>query len=46
MARLNDPPTHGAACHFPVADDEDLALARPTLAPEERIVAEPGALST
>jgi oligopeptide/dipeptide ABC transporter ATP-binding protein len=46
IARLTDPSTHQAACHFPVADGEDLALARPTLAPEARIVAEPGALST
>jgi oligopeptide/dipeptide ABC transporter ATP-binding protein len=46
IPRLTDPPTHEAACHFPVADNEDLALARPTLAPEARIVVEPGALST
>ena len=45
IPRLTDPSTHEAACHFPVADGEDLALARPTLAPEERIVVEPGALS-
>jgi oligopeptide/dipeptide ABC transporter ATP-binding protein len=43
--RLDDPPTHQVACHFPVADDEDLSAARPSLRPEERVVAEPGALS-
>jgi oligopeptide/dipeptide ABC transporter ATP-binding protein len=43
--RLDDLPTHQAACHFPVADDEDLSAARPSLRPEERVVAEPGALS-
>ncbi|MGH8890713.1 MAG: ABC transporter ATP-binding protein [Acidothermaceae bacterium] len=46
ITRLDDPPGHIAACHFPVTDDEDLAAARPTLAAEERIVVEPGALSS
>jgi oligopeptide/dipeptide ABC transporter ATP-binding protein len=44
--RLDDPPGHDAACHFPVTDDEDLAAARPTLSADERIVVEPGALSS
>jgi len=46
IPRLGDPAGHDAACHFPVADDEDLAAARPTLSAEERIVVEPGALSS
>jgi len=45
LRRLDDPATHLSACHFPVVDGEDLAAARPTLAVEDRIVAEPGALS-
>jgi peptide/nickel transport system ATP-binding protein len=45
VRRLDDPPTHETACHFPVVDGEDLAAAQPTLAPEEREVVEPGALS-
>jgi oligopeptide/dipeptide ABC transporter ATP-binding protein len=45
VQRLEDPPTHAAACHFPVTDDEDLAAAQPSLRAEERIVVEPGALS-
>lgn len=44
--QFDDPPSHAAACHFPVADDEDLAAARPTLSADERIVVEPGALSS
>jgi oligopeptide/dipeptide ABC transporter ATP-binding protein len=31
ITRLDDPPTHLAACHFPVIDGEDLAAARPTV---------------
>jgi oligopeptide/dipeptide ABC transporter ATP-binding protein len=31
ITRFDDPPSHLAACHFPVADDEDLAAARPSL---------------
>jgi hypothetical protein len=34
--RFLDPPDHTAACHFPVADGEDLAAARPQLAAEDR----------
>jgi oligopeptide/dipeptide ABC transporter ATP-binding protein len=45
VARLDDPPAHATACHFPVTDDEDLAAARPSLHADERIVVEPGALS-
>ena len=36
--RLGDPPEHTTACHFPVADGEDLVGARPALAQELRIV--------
>jgi oligopeptide/dipeptide ABC transporter ATP-binding protein len=45
-ARLGDPITHETACHFPVADDEDLAAAKPTIAAEARVTVDPGALST
>jgi oligopeptide/dipeptide ABC transporter ATP-binding protein len=31
-----DPPDHSAACHFPVADGEDLAAARPQLPAADR----------
>ena len=44
ISRMGDPAAHLVACHFPVADDEDLTLARPTIAAAERIFAEPGAL--
>ena len=44
IPRLGDPADHQAKCHFPVADGEDLAKARPTLSEAERIVPEPGAL--
>jgi oligopeptide/dipeptide ABC transporter ATP-binding protein len=44
IPRFDDPPDHVARCHFPVADGEDLAHAKPTLAATERIVPEPGAL--
>jgi oligopeptide/dipeptide ABC transporter ATP-binding protein len=37
-ARLGDPPDHTAACHFPMADGENLVGARPALAEELRIV--------
>ncbi|MBV9659617.1 MAG: ATP-binding cassette domain-containing protein [Acidimicrobiales bacterium] len=43
--RLGDPTTHVAACHFPVAEGEDLTMARPTLSEEERIV-EPTMVAT
>jgi len=36
--RPGDPPDHATACHFPVADGEDLALAKPTIAAEERVI--------
>jgi oligopeptide/dipeptide ABC transporter ATP-binding protein len=36
--RLGDPPLHVAACHFPVAEGENLADARPTLGADQRIV--------
>jgi oligopeptide/dipeptide ABC transporter ATP-binding protein len=46
VARLDDPIVHETACHFPVADGEDLAAARPTIAAAARITVDPGALST
>jgi peptide/nickel transport system ATP-binding protein len=36
--RLGDGPEHQAACHFPVADGEDISTARPTIGAEERII--------
>ena len=36
--RLGDGPEHQAACHFPVADGEDISTARPTISAEERII--------
>jgi oligopeptide/dipeptide ABC transporter ATP-binding protein len=36
--RLGDGPDHRAACHFPVADGEDISAARPTIGAEERII--------
>lgn len=36
--RLGDGPDHTAACHYPVADGENLADARPNLSEEHRIV--------
>jgi oligopeptide/dipeptide ABC transporter ATP-binding protein len=38
LPHLGDGPAHTAACHFPVADGEDLAKARPALSEEDRIV--------
>ncbi|HEX4865977.1 MAG TPA: dipeptide ABC transporter ATP-binding protein [Acidimicrobiales bacterium] len=38
IPQLGDEQTHTAACHFPVADGENLAKARPALSEEERIV--------
>jgi oligopeptide/dipeptide ABC transporter ATP-binding protein len=35
---LGDSADHTAACHFPVADGEDLSKARPSIAAEQRIV--------
>jgi oligopeptide/dipeptide ABC transporter ATP-binding protein len=42
--RLGDPQEHVAACHFPVADGENLATARPTLSEDQRVV-EPEAVA-
>ncbi len=39
--RLGDGPGHLAACHFPVADGDDLAKWTPTISASERVV-EPG----
>ncbi len=36
--RLGDPPDHTAACHFPMADGENLVGARPALSEDLRIV--------
>ncbi len=36
--RLGDGPDHRTKCHFPVADGEDLSLARPTISADARIV--------
>jgi oligopeptide/dipeptide ABC transporter ATP-binding protein len=36
--RLDDPPTHVAACHFPVADGENIADSRPEISAEQRVV--------
>ena len=36
--RLGDGPDHRAACHFPVADGEDISTARPTIGAEDRII--------
>jgi oligopeptide/dipeptide ABC transporter ATP-binding protein len=38
VARLEDDAEHAVACHFPVADGEDLSQARPSIAAERRIV--------
>jgi oligopeptide/dipeptide ABC transporter ATP-binding protein len=38
IPRLDDPPTHVAACHFPVADGENIADSRPEISAEERVV--------
>ncbi|MDQ1705257.1 MAG: peptide/nickel transport system ATP-binding protein [Frankiaceae bacterium] len=40
VPRLGDPPTHVAACHFPVADGEDLADSKPEIGADKRIVEE------
>jgi oligopeptide/dipeptide ABC transporter ATP-binding protein len=40
VPRLGDPPTHAAACHYPVEDGEDLSLARPQISVSERVVEE------
>jgi hypothetical protein len=38
IPRLDDPPTHAAACHYPVADGEDISTFTPQIAAEERVV--------
>jgi len=40
IPRLGDPETHVAACHFPVADGENIADSTPEIGIEERIVEE------
>ena len=37
---LADPPTHVVACHFPVADGENIADSTPEISADERIVEE------
>ena len=44
VPRLGDAELHRAACHYPVADGENLADARPTLSEDQRIV-EPEAVA-
>jgi oligopeptide/dipeptide ABC transporter ATP-binding protein len=36
--KLGDEPAHVAACHFPVENGEDIALSKPTIGTENRIV--------
>src|SRR6201999_1182609 len=36
--RLGDGPEHLTKCHFPVADVEDISLAKPTIGAENRVV--------
>jgi oligopeptide/dipeptide ABC transporter ATP-binding protein len=38
IPRLGDGPEHLTKCHFPVEDGEDIALAKPTIRAEDRIV--------
>jgi oligopeptide/dipeptide ABC transporter ATP-binding protein len=40
IPRLGDPPTHSAACHFPVEDGEDISLSTPQISKDKRIVEE------
>ncbi|HEU5034801.1 MAG TPA: oligopeptide/dipeptide ABC transporter ATP-binding protein [Mycobacteriales bacterium] len=40
VPRLEDPPTHVAACHFPVADGENIADSTPQIGAEERVIEE------
>jgi oligopeptide/dipeptide ABC transporter ATP-binding protein len=37
-ARLGDAVDHVAACHFPVADGEDISLSRPSIAEDQRVI--------
>jgi oligopeptide/dipeptide ABC transporter ATP-binding protein len=38
VPRLEDPPTHVAACHFPVVDGENIADSTPEIGAEHRVV--------
>jgi oligopeptide/dipeptide ABC transporter ATP-binding protein len=38
VPRLEDPPEHVAACHFPVADGENIADSTPEIGAEHRVV--------
>jgi oligopeptide/dipeptide ABC transporter ATP-binding protein len=38
VPRLGDPPTHVAACHYPVADGENIADSTPQIGAEHRVV--------
>jgi oligopeptide/dipeptide ABC transporter ATP-binding protein len=38
VPRLQDPPEHVAACHYPVADGEDISQSRPEISASERVV--------
>ena len=37
-ARLGDDAGHAAACHFPVADGEDISLSTPSISAAERVI--------
>jgi hypothetical protein len=38
IPRLEDPPLHVTACHFPVADGENIADSTPEIGTEHRVV--------
>jgi oligopeptide/dipeptide ABC transporter ATP-binding protein len=38
IPRMDDPPDHVAACHFPVADGENIADSRPEIGADDRVV--------
>jgi peptide/nickel transport system ATP-binding protein len=38
VARLGDGSDHIAACHFPVADGEDISLSTPAIAEDQRVI--------
>ena len=38
VPRLDDPPDHVAACHFPVVDGENIADSRPEIGADNRVV--------
>jgi oligopeptide/dipeptide ABC transporter ATP-binding protein len=42
---LGDGPQHVEACHFPVADGEDLSQATPAIAEDERVIEPEGAIA-